>query len=169
MHIASQMGHVGAVGRPAYCAAKGALIQLAKAMALDHAPDNVRVNSLSPGAIETRRMLLRHGDLETARAYNVPKHALGRIGQPVEIARAALFLVSDASSFMTGRTCWWMAATRRCDGGPDGPSRRRRGPIRSRRASRAARAALVTTRSRRPPPGVGPRPRRSGPCAGRHR
>jgi NAD(P)-dependent dehydrogenase (short-subunit alcohol dehydrogenase family) len=71
-------------------------------MALDHAGENIRVNSLSPGAIETRRMVLRHGDIETARAYNAPKHVLGRIGQPVEIARAALFLASDASSFMTG-------------------------------------------------------------------
>lgn len=102
IHIASQMGHVGAVGRPGYCAAKGALIQLARAMALDHARDGVRVNSLSPGAVETGRMVLRHGDMETARAYNAPKHALGRIGQPTEIATAALFLASDASSFMTG-------------------------------------------------------------------
>jgi NAD(P)-dependent dehydrogenase (short-subunit alcohol dehydrogenase family) len=71
-------------------------------MALDHAAQNIRVNSLSPGAVETRRMILRHGDIDTARAYNAPKHALGRIGQPVEIARAALFLASEASSFMTG-------------------------------------------------------------------
>lgn len=102
VHIASQMGHVGARGRPAYCAAKGALIQLAKAMALDHAEQGVRVNSLSPGAVETRRMVLRHGDIETARSYNAPKHALGRLGRPQEIAAAALYLMSDASSFMTG-------------------------------------------------------------------
>ncbi|UDQ90247.1 SDR family oxidoreductase [Xanthobacter autotrophicus] len=102
VHIASQMGHVAAKGRPGYCAAKGALIQLAKAMALDHADAGIRVNSLSPGAIETRRMLLRHGDMETAKLYNVPKHPLGRLGQPMEIATAALFLMSDASSFMTG-------------------------------------------------------------------
>ncbi|TDR90244.1 SDR family NAD(P)-dependent oxidoreductase [Enterovirga rhinocerotis] len=102
VHIASQMGHVGARGRPAYCAAKGALIQLAKAMALDHADQGVRVNSLSPGAIETRRLVLRHGDMESAKDYNASKHALGRIGQPHEIAAAALYLMSDASSFMTG-------------------------------------------------------------------
>lgn len=102
VHIASQMGHVGAKGRPGYCAAKGALIQLAKAMALDHAEHGIRVNSLSPGAIETRRMLLRHGDLESAKRYNAPKHALGRLGTPQEIASAALYLMSDASSFMTG-------------------------------------------------------------------
>lgn len=102
VHIASQMGHVAAKGRPSYCAAKGALIQLAKAMALDHAEQGIRVNSLSPGAIETRRLVLRHGDFDAARAYNAPKHALGRLGQPMEIATAALFLLSDASSFMTG-------------------------------------------------------------------
>ncbi|MET0710620.1 MAG: SDR family oxidoreductase [Tardiphaga sp.] len=102
VHIASQMGHVAAKGRPSYCAAKGALIQLAKAMALDHAEQGIRVNSLSPGAIETRRLVLRHGDIDAARVYNAPKHALGRLGQPMEIATAALFLLSDASSFMTG-------------------------------------------------------------------
>jgi NAD(P)-dependent dehydrogenase (short-subunit alcohol dehydrogenase family) len=102
VHIASQMGRVGAKGRPAYCAVKGALVQLAKAMALDHAEQGIRVNSLSPGAIETRRMLIRHGDFETARTLNAHKHALNRLGQPSEIGTAALFLLSDASSFMTG-------------------------------------------------------------------
>ncbi len=102
IHIASQLGSVGARGRPAYCAAKGALIQLARAMALDHASAGVRVNALSPGAVETRRMLLRHGSVEEARAYNAPLHPIGRLGQPEEVAHAALFLASDASSFMTG-------------------------------------------------------------------
>ena len=102
IHIASQMGRVGAPGRPAYCAAKGALIQLAKVMALDHAAQNIRVNSLSPGAVETGRMLFRHGTMEQARAASVPKHPIGRLGQPEEIAQAALFLASDASSFVTG-------------------------------------------------------------------
>lgn len=102
IHIASQLGRVGAPGRPAYCAAKGALIQLARAMALDHAAAGVRVNSLSPGAVETRRMLLRHASLEEARAANVPRHPIGRLGRPEEIAAAALFLAGDAASFMTG-------------------------------------------------------------------
>ena len=102
IHVASQMGSVGAPGRPAYCAAKGALIQLARAMALDHAADGVRVNSLSPGAVETGRMLYRYGSMEAARAASVPKHPIGRLGRPEEIADAALFLASDASSFMTG-------------------------------------------------------------------
>jgi NAD(P)-dependent dehydrogenase (short-subunit alcohol dehydrogenase family) len=102
IHIASQMGRVGAAGRPAYCATKGALIQLAKVMAADHAAQNIRVNTLSPGAVETRRMVLRHGDMETARQTSGPLHLLKRLGQPDEIAAAAIFLASDASSFMTG-------------------------------------------------------------------
>ena len=102
IHIASQLGSVGTPGRPAYCAAKGALIQLARAMALDHAAAGVRVNALSPGAVETGRLLFRFGDFAAARAASVPKHPIGRLGQPAEIASAALFLASEASSFMTG-------------------------------------------------------------------
>ena len=102
IHIASQMGRVGAAGRPAYCATKGALIQLAKVMAADHAAQNIRVNTLSPGAVETRRMVLRFGDMATARQVSGPLHLLKRLGQPDEIAAAAIFLASDASSFMTG-------------------------------------------------------------------
>jgi NAD(P)-dependent dehydrogenase (short-subunit alcohol dehydrogenase family) len=102
IHIASQLGRVGAPARAAYCASKGALIQLAKAMAVDHAAQNIRVNALSPGAIETRRLVLRFGDMETARRVAGPKHLLNRLGQPDEIAQAALFLASDAASFMTG-------------------------------------------------------------------
>jgi NAD(P)-dependent dehydrogenase (short-subunit alcohol dehydrogenase family) len=102
IHIASQMGRIGAEGRGVYCATKGALIQLAKVMAIDHAKDNIRVNTLSPGAVETRRLVHRYGSLEAARAQAVPKHPIGRLGRPEEIGHAAVFLASDASSFMTG-------------------------------------------------------------------
>ncbi len=102
IHIASQMGRVGAPARPAYCATKGALIQLAKVMAADHAADNVRVNTLSPGAIETGRMTFRFGTMEEARRVSGPLHLLKRLGQPDEVAAGAIFLASDASSFMTG-------------------------------------------------------------------
>jgi NAD(P)-dependent dehydrogenase (short-subunit alcohol dehydrogenase family) len=102
IHVASQLGRVGAPGRPAYCASKGAIIQLARAMAVDHAGQNIRVNALSPGAVETRRLVLRYGDMQEARRIAGPKHLLMRLGQPDEIARAALFLASDAASFMTG-------------------------------------------------------------------
>jgi NAD(P)-dependent dehydrogenase (short-subunit alcohol dehydrogenase family) len=100
--IASQLGSVAAPSRPAYCSSKGAMIQLAKAMALDHAKDGIRVNSLSPGAVETGRMLHRFGSMEEARKQSGPKHILGRLGQPHEIGTAAVFLASDASSFVTG-------------------------------------------------------------------
>jgi NAD(P)-dependent dehydrogenase (short-subunit alcohol dehydrogenase family) len=102
IHIASQMGRVGAPGRGVYCATKGALIQLAKVMAVDHARDNIRVNTLSPGAVETERVSFRYGSMADARAHAVPKHPIGRLGQPEEIGRAALYLASDASSFITG-------------------------------------------------------------------
>jgi NAD(P)-dependent dehydrogenase (short-subunit alcohol dehydrogenase family) len=101
IHIASQLGTVGTPARVAYCATKGALITMAKAMAADHAAQGIRVNTLSPGAVETDRML-RFGSMEKAREALGPKHLLQRLAQPDEIAQAALFLASDASSFMTG-------------------------------------------------------------------
>src|SRR5689334_8075894 len=102
IHIASQLGSVAAPRRAAYCASKGALIQLAKAMAVDHAADQIRVNTLSPGAVETERLVKRFGDMESARRHSGPKHLVGRLGQPHEIAAAAVFLASDAASFVTG-------------------------------------------------------------------
>jgi NAD(P)-dependent dehydrogenase (short-subunit alcohol dehydrogenase family) len=100
--LASQFGRVGNARRPVYCASKGALIQLAKVMAIDHAAQNVRVNTLSPGAVETQRTTFRYGGPEQARAAIGPKYPIGRLGATEEIAEAALFLASDASSFMTG-------------------------------------------------------------------
>ena len=100
--IASQLGQVVVPRRPAYVTSKAALIQLARSMALDHAKDGVRVNTLSPGAIETNRLIFRYGDMEAARKALVPLHPIGRLGQPDEIANGALFLASDESSFMTG-------------------------------------------------------------------
>jgi len=102
IHIASQLGRVAAPRRVAYCSTKGAVIQLAKAMAVDHAQDNVRVNALSPGAVATRRLVHRYGDMAEARRVAGPKHLLNRLGEPDEIAQAALFLASDGASFMTG-------------------------------------------------------------------
>ena len=98
--VASQLGRVARPGRPWYCAAKGALIQLAKAMALDHAEQNIRVNSLSPGPVETGRYVCNFPTLEAARASH--HTLLGRLGKPDEIATGAVFLASDESAFMTG-------------------------------------------------------------------
>lgn len=100
--IASQLARVGSAGRAAYRATKGALIQLAKVMAIDHAAQNIRVNTLSPGAVETERTLRRYGSFEAGRQALGPKHLLGRLGKPQEIAQTALFLASDAASFVTG-------------------------------------------------------------------
>jgi len=102
VHIASQFAHVGVGGSPAYCAAKAGLVNLARVMALDHAPQGIRVNSLSPGAIGTERLVDFYGSMAAAEHELAPKHPIGRIGRPEEIAAAAAFLMSDDSSFMTG-------------------------------------------------------------------
>ena len=100
IHIASQLGRTAKPGRPWYCAQKAALINLARAMAVDHAGQKIRVNSLSPGPIETTRFVANFESLEAARAAN--DTLLDRLGRPEEIADGAVFLASDESSFMTG-------------------------------------------------------------------
>jgi NAD(P)-dependent dehydrogenase (short-subunit alcohol dehydrogenase family) len=100
--IASQLGRVGSAGRAAYCATKGALIQLAKVIAIDHAAQNIRCNALSPGAVETQRTLRRYNSFEVAKEKLGVKHLTGRLGKPEELAQAAVFLASDAASFVTG-------------------------------------------------------------------
>ncbi len=99
---ASQMGRVAYMGSGAYCTAKGGLLQLAKAVALDHVDDGIRCNALSPGGVATDRLSLRFGDLETAEEKWGPMHPMGRLGRSEEIAKGAVFLASDESSFMTG-------------------------------------------------------------------
>src|SRR6185295_100609 len=90
--IASQLGRVASPARPAYCATKGALIQLAKVIATDHAAQGIRANTISPGAVATRRMLRRWKDMDDAKRNMGPKHLLNRIAEPDEIARAAVYL-----------------------------------------------------------------------------
>ena len=98
--VASQLGHVARPGRPWYCAQKGALISLARALALDHASEQIRVNSVSPGPTETPRYLAKFNTPELARQSH--RTLLGRLAQPEEVAASILFLLSDESSFITG-------------------------------------------------------------------
>ena len=100
IHIASQLGRTAKPGRPWYCAQKGALINLARAMALDHAAQGIRVNCVSPGPVETDRYLRNFPTRAAAEAS--ADTMLGRLGQPDEIAAGVLFLASDESSYMTG-------------------------------------------------------------------
>ena len=102
VHVASQFGTVGVAGSAAYCAAKAGLVNLAKVMALDHAAQNIRVNTLSPGAVWTERLMARNASLDEANRKLASRFPIGRIGRPEEIAAAAAFLMSDDSSFMTG-------------------------------------------------------------------
>ena len=101
--IASSLGHVGAPKKAPYCSSKAALIQFMKCVAIDHGPDNIRANTISPGAIDTERgALQRFPSREAANLAKGPSYLVSRTGRPDEIAAGALFLSSDESSFMTG-------------------------------------------------------------------
>jgi NAD(P)-dependent dehydrogenase (short-subunit alcohol dehydrogenase family) len=89
----------------AYCATKGGIIALTKAMAIDHGKDGIRVNCICPGYIDTGLAwgyFEAQADPAEARQSAGKLHALGRVGQPEEVARLAVFLASDDASFLTG-------------------------------------------------------------------
>lgn len=103
--LASQLAIAGGRGNSAYIAAKGAIISLTRTMAVDFATDGVRVNAIAPGAIETpmlQRSFARHAEPEPVREASRNRHAMKRFGKAEEVAEAALYLASDASSFTTG-------------------------------------------------------------------
>jgi NAD(P)-dependent dehydrogenase (short-subunit alcohol dehydrogenase family) len=108
--IINQGSVAGLVAVPnfaAYCAAKGAVVALTRSMAIDLAPRRIRVNAICPGTVFTPLMepMLRargDGDLEAGLAKTVAKYPIGHLGSPEEIARVALFLAGDDSSFLTG-------------------------------------------------------------------
>lgn len=103
VNIASQLGHLGVPSGSPYCTSKAALIFFSKMLAVDHARDNIRVNSISPGAISTARSSLRFGgDKVAAAKVHGPKHLLGRPGKVEEVAAAVSFLASDDATFITG-------------------------------------------------------------------
>ena len=104
VHVASAHGHVANFGQTAYSTSKGGLLMLSKGIAVDHAKDRIRSNTLSPGGIATQGMAaLYGGDWQRAeKEWGEPMHVLGRNGRVEEIAAGAVFLASDESSFMTG-------------------------------------------------------------------
>lgn len=102
INIASQLGQIGVPKRSPYSTSKAALIRFTTCLACDHAEDGIRVNSLSPGAIDTARSLRRFGTREVANKIRGPLYLLKRTGTVDEIASGAVFLASDESSFMTG-------------------------------------------------------------------
>lgn len=101
INMSSQMGHVGAIRRTIYCASKHALEGLTKAMAVDLAPYQIRVNSIGPTFIETPMTAPFFAD-PAFRASVLEKIKLGRLGQVEDVMGAVLFLASSASSLMTG-------------------------------------------------------------------
>jgi 2-keto-3-deoxy-L-fuconate dehydrogenase len=115
--LASQLAIAGGKNNSAYIAAKGAIISLTRTMAVDFATDGIRVNAIAPGAIDTpmlRRSFARHADPQAVREASRDRHAMKRFGKAEEVAEAALYLASDASSFSTGTVMavdgGWLAA-----------------------------------------------------------
>ncbi len=102
---ASGWGLVGGNEAAAYCAAKGGVVLLTKALAVDHSHQGIRVNCVCPGDVDTPMLIedaRRRGMTRQAYLAEAARRPMGRIGRPDEIAKAVLFLASDDASFVTG-------------------------------------------------------------------
>ncbi|MCP4420397.1 MAG: SDR family oxidoreductase [Chloroflexi bacterium] len=104
VNFGSIWGGVGAAGVVAYCASKGAVHQITRAMALDHVKDGIRINAVCPGEVNTPMLASQRSEPVTEEmlqqiANSVP---MERLADPLEIARVVLFLASDEASYMTG-------------------------------------------------------------------
>jgi len=105
INAASGWGLVGGPRAAAYCASKGAVVLLTKAMAIDHGPQNIRVNCICPGDTDTpmlREEARQLGQSEERFLQEAAERPLQRIGTPEDIAQAVLYLASDVSSYVTG-------------------------------------------------------------------
>ena len=105
INTASGWGLTGGAKAAVYCASKGAVVLLTKAMAIDHGPQNIRVNCICPGDTDTAMLRNEADQLHESRTTfltEAAKRPLARVGTADEIAQAALYLASDASSFVTG-------------------------------------------------------------------
>ncbi len=106
INTASVQGLQSMRGVSAYAASKGGMLSLTRQLALEYAPDNIRVLAINPGSVDTpmvaQAIEASGTDAEKARQLMAEAHPIGRIGQPQDIANLALFLASDRASFMTG-------------------------------------------------------------------
>ncbi|NVM02245.1 MAG: SDR family oxidoreductase [Candidatus Helarchaeota archaeon] len=110
VNLASVAGHIGQVNHANYCSTKAGVLGMTRALALDLAPFNVRVNSVSPGATDTpmlrsdvaKNARERGVDFEVVKKEFEEEGLFGRWAKPIEVAKAILFLASDDSSYMTG-------------------------------------------------------------------
>ncbi|MGA3141319.1 MAG: glucose 1-dehydrogenase [Xanthobacteraceae bacterium] len=102
VNTSSALGQVGQYNMPAYCASKAGVLGLTRATALDYATKNIRVNAIMPGVIETPMTKDGVFKIPGLEEILLAQHPIGRFGRPEEVASAALFLCSDAASFVTG-------------------------------------------------------------------
>ncbi|MBN3888110.1 MAG: SDR family oxidoreductase [Nostoc sp. JL31] len=102
VNTSSGAGIIGIKGSPAYTAAKHGVIGLTKAAALDYAAQNIRVNAVCPGYIDTPMMGRFTGGTDEGRAKVIAEEPVGRMGKPEEIAAAVVWLCSDAAAFVVG-------------------------------------------------------------------
>ncbi|MCI0636539.1 MAG: SDR family oxidoreductase [Actinobacteria bacterium] len=105
VNTASVAGLIGLRDRTAYCATKGAVVAFTRQVAIQYAGTGVRCNCVCPGTVDSPwvgRLLAQAEDPEAARAALVARQPLGRLGRPVEVAKAALYLASDDAAFVTG-------------------------------------------------------------------